>query len=175
MMRVNLVFEDITRMRTDAIVNAANPELTPGGGVCGAIHAAAGPELARACAQWVRHRGPVAPGSSAITPGFGLPARFVIHTVGPVWRGGTAREAELLGEAYRSAMFLAEEHALTSIAFPSISTGIYGYPLSQAAPIALRSVTDALEHARSLREVTFAFVEAETYAAYTRALGDDDA
>ena len=116
---------DITTLETDAIVNAANESLAPGGGVCGAIHRAAGPELARACAAIGR----CPTGEARLTPGFGLPARFVIHAVGPVWRGGGAGEAELLSSAYRSAMQLAADHGLRSIAFPAISTGIYGYPL----------------------------------------------
>ena len=116
---------DITALDTDAIVNAANESLAPGGGVCGAIHRAAGPELARACAAI----GHCPTGEARITPGFRLPAGYVIHAVGPVWRGGGEGEAELLASAYRSALRLAEEHGLRSIAFPAISTGIYGYPL----------------------------------------------
>jgi len=127
---------DITTLDTDAIVNAANESLAPGGGVCGAIHRAAGPELARACAA----AAPCPTGEARLTPGFRLPARFVIHAVGPVWHGGGAGEADLLASAYRSTVRLAAEHGLSSLAFPAISTGIYGYPLGQATPIAVSAV-----------------------------------
>src|SRR5690606_17982314 len=116
---------DITTLAVDAIVNAANTELAPGGGVCGAIHRAAGPELAAACAP----PAPCPTGEARMTPGFRLPARYVIHAVGPVWRGGHDGEPELLASAYRASMKLARDAGLTSIAFPAISTGIYGYPL----------------------------------------------
>ena len=121
-MEVTARVVDITTLETDAIVNAANQSLAPGGGVCGAIHRAAGPELARACAAL----GWCPTGEARLTPGFDLPARFVIHAVGPVWRGGGAGEAALLASAYRSALQLAVDHGLESIAFPAISTGIYG-------------------------------------------------
>jgi O-acetyl-ADP-ribose deacetylase (regulator of RNase III) len=127
---------DITTLDTDAIVNAANEALAPGGGVCGAIHRAAGPELARACAAVGR----CPTGEARITPGFRLPARYVIHAVGPIWRGGGEGEAQLLASAYRSALRLAAEQGLRSIAFPAISTGIYGYPVDQATSIAVSSV-----------------------------------
>src|SRR5262245_30195585 len=119
---------DITALAVDAIVNAANEQLLPGGGVCGAIHRAAGPDLARACAAVA----PCPTGEARLTPGFRLPARFVVHAVGPVWQGGSAGEPELLASAYRAALRLAAEHALRSVAFPAISTGIYGYPLRAA-------------------------------------------
>jgi O-acetyl-ADP-ribose deacetylase len=129
---------DITTLATDAIVNAANESLAPGGGVCGAIHAAAGPELARACAAI----GHCPTGDARITPGFRLPARYVIHAVGPVWHGGDFGEAELLAGAYRASLRLAEHHRLRSIAFPAISTGIFGYPLRAATEIAVRVCRD---------------------------------
>jgi O-acetyl-ADP-ribose deacetylase len=131
---------DITTLDTDAIVNAANEALAPGGGVCGAIHRAAGPELARACAAI----GGCPTGEARLTPGFRLPARYVIHAVGPVWRGGGAGEAELLTSAYRSSLRLAEEHDLENIAFPAISTGIYGYPLQEATKVAAATVLEDL-------------------------------
>ena len=143
---------DITTLATDAIVNAANEALAPGGGVCGAIHRAAGPELARACAAV----GGCPTGEARLTPGFRLPARYVIHAVGPVWHGGGAGEAALLASAYRSSLRLAEEHELESIAFPAISTGIYGYPLAEATAIAVRSVKEADERGTRLRTVIFA-------------------
>jgi O-acetyl-ADP-ribose deacetylase (regulator of RNase III) len=153
---------DITTLDTDAIVNAANESLSPGGGVCGAIHRAAGPELARACAAI----GHCPTGEARITPGFRLPARFVIHAVGPVWQGGGEAEAELLASAYRSALRLAEEHGLRSIAFPAISTGIYGYPLEQATDVAVRAVRQFGEGGSGIREVIFACFGPEVERAY---------
>jgi O-acetyl-ADP-ribose deacetylase (regulator of RNase III) len=131
---------DLTTLAVDAVVNAANEALAPGGGVCGAIHAAAGPELAAAC----RGVGGCATGDAVATPGFGLPARWVVHAVGPVWHGGSAGEAELLASAYRRSVEVADELPATSIAFPAISTGIFGFPLQEATAIAvqtLRAVT----------------------------------
>lgn len=127
---------DITRLAVDAIVNAANSALAPGGGVCGAIHAAAGPELARACAAL----GGCPTGEARITPGFRLPARHVIHAVGPVWHGGGKGEAELLAGCYRASLALLRQAGGHTIAFPAISTGIFGYPPDQAARIAVATV-----------------------------------
>lgn len=143
---------DITTLDTDAIVNAANESLAPGGGVCGAIHRAAGPELARACATI----GHCPTGEARITPGFRLPAGYVIHAVGPVWRGGNEGEAKLLASAYRSALQLAEEHDLRSVAFPAISTGIYGYPLEQATDVAVHTVREFGERGSGVQLVVFA-------------------
>lgn len=156
---------DITTLDTDAIVNAANESLAPGGGVCGAIHRAAGPELARACAAV----GGCPTGGARITPGFRLPAKYVIHAVGPVWRGGGEAEAELLAAAYRSAMRLAEEHGLRTIAFPAISTGIYGYPLEPATDVAVRSVREAGERGSGVERVVFACFSPEVERAYRAA------
>jgi O-acetyl-ADP-ribose deacetylase (regulator of RNase III) len=153
---------DITTLDTDAIVNAANESLAPGGGVCGAIHRAAGPELARACAAI----GPCPTGEARITPGFRLPAGYVIHAVGPVWRGGGEGEAELLASAYRSALRLAEEHGLRSIAFPAISTGIYGYPLDSATEVALRAVRGFSAQGSGLQRIVFACFGPEVERAY---------
>lgn len=167
MPRIEVFQGDITTLAVDAIVNAANEQLLPGGGVCGAIHRAAGPELAAACA-------PLAPcptGRAAITPGFGLPARFVIHAVGPRWQGGQAGEAALLAEAYRSALTLARERQLTAVAFPAISTGIYGFPLAEATRIAVATVGDWLQREPLPRRVVFAVFGAEAEAAYRKALG----
>jgi O-acetyl-ADP-ribose deacetylase len=155
---------DITRLDVDAIVNAANEELAPGGGVSGAIHRAAGPELARACAAV----GSCPTGEARLTPGFRLPARFVIHAVGPIWRGGDAGEADLLASAYTSAMRLATEHDLRSIAFPAISTGIYGYPLGPATDIAVRAVRAALDNS-SVDLVVFACFSPDVLQEYRRA------
>ena len=153
---------DITTLAVDAIVNAANPALAPGGGVCGAIHGAAGPALAEACAR----EAPCPTGEARITPGFRLPARFVIHAVGPVWRGGGHGEAELLAAAYRSALALARAERLRSLAFPAISTGIYGYPLREATRIAVTTVRAALAGPGAPTEVVFACFDDAVLAAY---------
>jgi O-acetyl-ADP-ribose deacetylase (regulator of RNase III) len=131
---------DITTYATDAIVNAANEALAPGGGVCGAIHRAAGPELAAACAR-VGH---CPTGEARLTPGFDLPARFVIHAVGPFWRGGQNGEHELLARCYRAIAAVARAERFRTLAVPAISTGIYGFPPERAASIALRTMADAL-------------------------------
>ena len=153
---------DITILEVDAIVNAANSELAPGGGVCGAIHAAAGPELARACARL----GACPPGDARLTPGFNLRARFVIHAVGPIWRGGGAGEADLLASAYRRSLELARAEGLRSIAFPAISTGIYGYPLREATHVAVTTARDELSVPSSVTEVIFACFSPSVLAAY---------
>ena len=144
--KISAQLVDITTLDVDAIVNAANEQLASGGGVCGAIHRAAGPELGNAC----RELGFCPTGEARITPGFKLPARFVIHAVGPIWRGGSAGESEQLRSAYRAALGLAQEYGLQSIAFPAISTGIYGYPLEAATNIAvstiLRRTIDPIKH-----------------------------
>jgi O-acetyl-ADP-ribose deacetylase (regulator of RNase III) len=154
---------DITREHLDAIVNAANAQLAPGAGVCGAIFAAAGPELRGACAAL----GGAATGDAKATPGFALPARFVIHAVGPVWRGGGAGEAELLASCYRRALAVADDIGATSVAFPAISTGIYGYPLEPATEIAVSTVRGAESKVALVRFVCF---DARTRAVYDAAL-----
>jgi O-acetyl-ADP-ribose deacetylase len=156
---------DITTLDIDAIVNAANESLAPGGGVCGAIHRAAGPELAQACARI----GGCPTGEARLTPGFRLPARFVIHAVGPVWQGGTSREPELLAAAYRSAMRLASDQGLRSIAFPAISTGIFGYPLESATDVAVSTVRAMAGAGSSVEEVLFACFSTEVLETYRRA------
>jgi O-acetyl-ADP-ribose deacetylase len=156
---------DITTLDTDAIVNAANEHLAPGGGVCGAIHRAAGPELARACAEVGR----CPTGEARLTPGFRLRAKFVIHAVGPVWHGGDAGEAGLLASAYHSAMQLAARHHLRSVAFPAISTGIYGFPLGPATKIAVDAVRAALDPGASVEQVVFACFSQEILEEYRRA------
>lgn len=152
------VLGDITRETTDAIVNAANTELAAGGGACGAIHRAAGPDLARAC----QVLGRCETGGARITPGFNLSARYVIHAVGPVWQGGNANEGELLASCYRASLELAADYRLESIAFPCISTGIYGYPIQEATEIALRTVRQQVPRHPGIELIRFVcFTEAD--------------
>ena len=165
--RIEIFQGDITRLDVDAIVNAANEQLAPGGGVCGAIHRAAGPELARACAAI----GPCPTGQARLTPGFDLKARHVIHAVGPVWQGGAAGEEALLADCYRNSLALARGEGCASIAFPAISTGIYGFPLGRATGIAVATVREVLAGEPALQRVVFAVFGAEAEQAYRAALG----
>lgn len=161
-MKIETRLADITTLDVDAIVNAANETLAPGGGVCGAIHRAAGPELAAACAQF----GPCPTGQARLTPGFRLRARFVIHAVGPVWQGGHASEPALLASAYRASLDLATTQGLKSVAFPAISTGIYGYPLREATAIAVATVRARLAAPESIALVIFACFNQNALEAY---------
>jgi O-acetyl-ADP-ribose deacetylase (regulator of RNase III) len=147
--RIAVIAGDITRQRLEAIVNAANTSLLGGGGVDGAIHRAAGPELLAEC----RTLGGCATGQAKITGGYKLPARRVIHTVGPVWHGGNHGEDELLASCYRSCFALVESHGIKTVAFPSISTGAYGFPMDRAARIAVRETKDFLERNQSAEQV----------------------
>ncbi len=157
MNRIEVVEGDITVLEVDAIVNAANERLLGGGGVDGAIHRAAGPKLLEACRRVPEVRPGVRcpTGEARITDGYELPARFVIHTVGPIWRGGGQREAELLASCYRSSLRLAVENGVRSIAFPAIGTGIYGYPLDEACGIAIGTTAELLRTDRWLERVLF--------------------
>jgi O-acetyl-ADP-ribose deacetylase (regulator of RNase III) len=163
--RMSVVEGDITALPVDAIVNAANRELRRGGGVCGAIHRAAGPELEAECLQL----GGCETGDAKITRGYRLPARHVIHTVGPVWQGGESGEPLLLASCYRRSLELAAGHGLRSVAFPAISTGIFGFPPEQAAPIAVRTVAETLA-GRPDMEVVFCCFGRESAALHERAL-----
>ena len=157
---------DITALAVDAIVNAANSALAPGGGVCGAIHAAAGPELARECAGL----GGCVTGDAKITAGHGLPALHVIHAVGPVWHGGGSGEADLLAACYRRSLEVAQANALATIAFPAISTGIFGYPPDQAAVVAVTAVAETLPRAPGLTQVVFCCFDEASAGHHRRAL-----
>ena len=163
---IKLIQGDITRLAVDAIVNAANESLLGGGGADGAIHRAAGPQLLAEC----RTLDGCPTGQAKITGGYNLPARHVIHTVGPIWRGGNHQESDLLAGCYRNSLALAAEHGLTTIAFPAISCGIYGYPIDQACEIAVREVRQFLQGPSSVKEVTFACFEREVYESYERHL-----
>ncbi len=164
---------DITRESVDAIVNAANSSLMGGGGVDGAIHRAGGPAILEENKRIVASQGPLPTGKAVITTGGNLPAKHVIHTVGPVWRGGNHGEAELLASAYRESLKLAVQHKLTTVSFPSISTGVYGYPVDKAAVVALQTVVDFLKKdPGTLNEVTFVLFDTRTFEAYQKALSE---
>jgi len=169
--KLSVIQGDITRQDTEGIVNAANSSLMGGGGVDGAIHRAGGPAIMAECQQIVSKQGHLPTGKAVITTGGNLKAKHVIHTVGSVWHGGKSGEAELLASAYRESLKIAADYNLTSVSFPSISTGIYGYPVDRASRVALQAVVSFLrKQATSLEEVVFVLFDSMTYEAYSSAL-----
>lgn len=170
MSRIQVVQGDITTLNVDVIVNAANPSLLGGGGVDGAIHRAAGPALLAACKQIRQQQGESSPGQAVITPAGDLPAKAVIHTVGPVWRGGEHNEPQLLQDAYRNSLQLAAANGYASIAFPAISTGVYGYPKAAAAQIALNTVMAYLPYNSLPEQIYFVCFDDENTSLYQRLL-----
>ncbi|MEG1633132.1 MAG: O-acetyl-ADP-ribose deacetylase [Oscillospiraceae bacterium] len=166
--RIEIIKGDITRQQVDAIANAANRSLLGGGGVDGAIHMAAGPGLLNEC----RTLNGCETGKAKITGGYNLPAKYVLHTPGPIWHGGTKGEAELLASCYRSCLELASEHACRTVDFPSISTGIYGYPVREAARVALKTISDYLDAHEEIARVRMVCFDSRTEAAYAEALGE---
>jgi len=166
---LELVMGNITDETTDAIVNAANSSLLGGGGVDGAIHKAAGPALLAECKKIREQRGPLPPGQAVTTSGANLKARYVIHTVGPVWQGGKVNEPQILESCYCHCMEQAYSKFCTSVSFPSISTGAFGYPVGPAAQIALRAIADLLHEPKSVKRVRFVLFDQHTYKAYTTA------
>ncbi len=166
-----LVKGDITKQKTDAIVNAANSSLMGGGGVDGAIHRAGGPCILEECKKIVAEQGKLPAGQVVITSAGNLAAKYVIHTVGPIWQGGNRNEASILSSAYTESLRLAEKKNLTSISFPSISTGAYGYPVEAAAAIGVTAIVNfAREEARSLKEIVFVLFNEAAYESYANAL-----
>ncbi|MDR1411042.1 MAG: O-acetyl-ADP-ribose deacetylase [Spirochaetaceae bacterium] len=169
---ITVVEGDITALKADAIVNAANSSLLGGGGVDGAIHRAAGPALLEECRAIASGQGGCPAGDAVITGAGKLPCKKVIHTVGPVWRGGGRGEAELLASCYRKSLCLAENAGLETVAFPNISTGVYGYPKAAAAEIAFKTVSDTLAELKGIKKVIFVCFDRENSALYRKLLED---
>lgn len=169
-MMVKLLLGDITRIEVDAIVNAANSSLLGGGGVDGAIHRAGGRAILDECRRIVERQGGCRTGEAVITTAGKLPARYVIHTVGPVWHGGINNEDQLLTNAYSNSLQLAADNGVKTIAFPNISTGVYGFPKERAAKIAIEAVRKFLKNDKSLREVVFVCFDRENHEIYERLL-----
>ena len=168
--RILLMQGDITRQDTDAIVNAANSGLMGGGGVDGAIHRAGGSAILEECKQVVAKIGRLPAGQAVITTGGNMKTRHVIHTVGPVWHGGAKGEPETLASAYRESLRVAVENAIKTVSFPSISTGVYGYPVDKAAKVALKAIADFIKEDTSLDEVIFVLFDSRTFDAYEKTL-----
>ena len=171
MAKLELIMGDITKLDVDAIVNAANSSLLGGGGVDGAIHRAAGPELLEECRKIAAGRrdipgGPCPAGDAIMTAGYKLPCKHVIHTVGPVWHGGALSEPELLASCYRKSLLLASAAGLKSIAFPNISTGVYGYPKDKAAAVAVKAVRETLSETPDIERVVFVCFDEENFRLY---------
>ena len=171
MEKIELLQGDITKLQVDAIVNAANKSLLGGGGVDGAIHRAAGPELL----EETKTLNGCRTGEAKITGGYRLPAKYVIHTVGPVWKGGNKREPELLANAYSNSLAVASRHGLQTIAFPNISTGVYGFPKEKAADIAISTVMDYLKHHGDIQKIWFVCFDQENYGIYEKKLREHSA
>jgi len=163
-MKIEAILGDITKLNVDAIVNAANSSLLGGGGVDGAIHRAAGPELLKACIQLQG----CAAGDAKVTPGFNLPARFIIHTVGPVWRGGGQHEAETLASCYQRSLEVAETLGAKSVAFPAISTGAFGYPVEKAAQVAIKSIMEYSLNPSSIDEIILCCFSESAFKTYQK-------
>ena len=168
--RLSIIQGDITQQTTDALVNTANSSLMGGGGVDGAIHRAGGPAILEECKQIVSRQGRLPTGKAVITTAGNMKTKYVIHTVGPIWHGGSQGEAELLASAYRESLKLAAENNLSSMSFPSISTGAYGYPVGEASRVALKTVTSFLSETTSIKEVVFVLFDVRTLDAYASAL-----
>jgi len=170
--RIELVQGDITKLKAGAIVNAANSSLLGGGGVDGAIHRAGGPAILEECRKIVAKQGGCKTGEAVITTGGSLPAKFVIHTVGPVWNGGKKNEAEKLANCYSNSLKLAVENNISTIAFPNISTGIYGYPKKEAAEVAVKATSEFLKTNNSIEKVYIVCFDEENYLLYKFLLAD---
>lgn len=168
--RIDVIKGDITKQEVDAVVNAANSSLMGGGGVDGAIHRAGGPKILEECRKIIARQGTCNTGEAVITTGGRLPAKYVIHTVGPVWRGGENHEAEKLSDCYKNSLKLAVEYKIETIAFPNISTGVYGYPKQEAAKVAIASVMDYLKKNPPIKLVRFVCFDDENYFLYNSLL-----
>jgi O-acetyl-ADP-ribose deacetylase len=168
--KISLHKGDITKMKVDAIVNAANSSLLGGGGVDGAIHRAGGPAILEECKRIRNKQGGCPTGEAVITTAGNLPAKYVIHTVGPIWNGGRENENELLASAYRSSLNLAKEYKLATIAFPNISTGVYGFPKKAAAEIAINEVSSFLQNDTIIEELFFVCFDEENFGIYSELL-----
>lgn len=173
-MKLSVIKGDITKIKADALVNAANSSLLGGGGVDGALHRAAGPTLLEACKKIVDRQGGCPTGNAVITHAGNLPAKFVVHTVGPIWKGGKNKEAELLSQCYRNSLQLALDNDCKTVAFPNISTGVYGFPKKAAAEIAVQTVSKFLSEKGAVMEVIFVCFDEESFALLKEALSTNE-